>query len=169
MSRPILADAFGHHVWATMTLIDACRPLTPEQLAAPVPGTYGSIIDTMRHLVGADRSYLALLGGGRIARIDEDTMDLAALRVVMEADGPAWASVIEGDLDPDLVLVRRHDDGSESHAPLGIRLAQVIHHGTDHRSQVCTALSNLGIVPPDIDVWDYAHKDGRLIETPPAS
>ena len=39
---------------------------------------------------------------------------------------------------------------------MGIRLAQAIHHGTDHRSQVCTALTTLGIEPPAIDVWDYA-------------
>ena len=62
------------------------------------------------------------------------------------------------------MVVRRRDDGSESHAPLTIRLAQVIHHGTDHRSQVCTALTALGVTPPDIDAWSYAWKDGRLVE-----
>ena len=54
MTRPILADAFDHHVWATLQLIDACLALSDEQLATTVPGTYGSILDTMRHLVGAD-------------------------------------------------------------------------------------------------------------------
>jgi uncharacterized damage-inducible protein DinB len=57
------------------------------------------------------------------------------------------------------VDIRRRDDGSESHATAGIRLAQAIHHGTDHRSQVCTALTTLGIEPPAIDVWDYAWVD----------
>jgi uncharacterized damage-inducible protein DinB len=166
MSRPILADAFGHHVWATLTLIDTCRQLTDEQLASPVPGTFGSIIETLRHLVGADRSYLELLSGGEVADIDEEVMDLFALRTVMEEDGPAWDRVLAGDLDPDRVLVRHRDDGTESHAPLGIRLAQVIHHGTDHRSQVCTALTNLGITPPEIDAWDFAHGQGRLVEVP---
>ncbi|HSG85461.1 MAG TPA: DinB family protein [Candidatus Limnocylindrales bacterium] len=166
MSRPILADAFGHHVWATLRLIDACLPLTDEQLASQVPGTYGSILDTVRHLVGADRSYLELLSGGKVAAIDEETMDLPALRAAMAANGPVWATVIAGDLDPDEVLVRRRDDGSESHAPLGIRLAQVVHHGTDHRSQVCTALTNLGVTPPEIDAWDFAWSEDRLVEVP---
>jgi uncharacterized damage-inducible protein DinB len=44
---------------------------------------------------------------------------------------------------------------------MGIRLAQVVHHGTDHRSQVCTALSSLGLTPPGIDVWDYGEATGR--------
>ena len=169
MSRHILDDAFGHHVWATLRLIDTCRTLSPEQLDTVVVGTYGSILATMRHLVGADASYLNLLTDGRVAQIEEDEMDLDELRSAMESYGPAWSSLLTDDLDPDVDVVRRRDDGSESHAPLGIRLAQATHHGTDHRSQVCTALTTLGIEPPAIDVWDYAWKDDRLVEVPPAS
>jgi uncharacterized damage-inducible protein DinB len=167
MSRTVLEDAFGHHVWATLRLIDACLPLSPEQLATPVPGTYGSIIDTMRHLVGADSRYLFVLTGGVTPPIDEDSMDLPALRSAMETCGAAWLGLVSAELDPEQVLARRRDDGSEAFAPVGIRLAQAIHHGTDHRSQVCTALTSLGIEPPDIDVWAFAALDGRLTEVPP--
>ena len=65
MSGSVLADAFAHHAWATMQLIDVCRALNAEQLATSVPGTYGSILDTIRHVVGADASYLNLLTTGR--------------------------------------------------------------------------------------------------------
>jgi uncharacterized damage-inducible protein DinB len=167
MSRPILADAFDHHAWATLRLLDACAPLTEEQLATVVPGTYGSIIDTLRHLVGADRNYLTLLSSGKLAPIAEEGMGVAALRAVMEEDGAVWAQVVAAAVDPDLEIVRHRDDGSESHAPLGIRLAQVVHHGSDHRSQVCTALTSLGLTPPAIDVWDLADSQGRLVEVPP--
>jgi uncharacterized damage-inducible protein DinB len=87
----------------------------------------------------------------------------------MVDNGPAWAEVLAADPDPEAIVTRHRDDGSESHAPAGIRLAQALHHGTDHRSQICTALTNLGIEPPAIDVWDYADKDGRLSETPPTA
>ncbi len=165
MSRPVLADAFGHHIWATTTLIDACLALDPAQLDTAVPGTYGSIIDTMRHLVAGDCGYLHAITGGRhaeIVEVDEAGMDLAALRAEIVANGPEWAVIVAGDLDPDLDVVRHRDDGTDSHAPLGIRLAQVLHHGTDHRSQVCTALTALGFEPPAIDVWDFAEHDGRI-------
>ncbi len=167
MSRPLLEDAFAHHVWATLRLVDACALLSPEQLATGVPGTYGSIIDTLRHLVGADASYLFVLSGGRVPDIDEDAMGLPELRAVMERNGAAWSDLLAGDLDADQVLVRHRPDGSETHAPIGIRIAQALHHGTDHRSQVCTALTALGQEPPDIDVWDFALHEGRLVRVPP--
>jgi uncharacterized damage-inducible protein DinB len=169
MNDSLLADAFGHHVWASLLLLDACLPLTAEQLAMPVPGTYGSILDTQRHLVGADASYLFVTTGGRTRQIDEDQMDLRQLRVQMESHGPAWSQLLAEDLDPKTVLVRHRDDGSETSAPMSIRLAQAVHHGTDHRSQICTVLTTLGIEPPAIDAWDFGVEDGRVTETPPTS
>ena len=169
MGRSVLEDAFGHHVWATLRVVDACLDLTPEQLGIAVPGTYGPILETARHLVGADSSYLFAVAGGLTPRIDEDHMDLPELRAAMEGHGAAWSGLLAQDLDPDAITVRRRDDGSETHAPMGIRLAQALHHGTDHRSQICTVLTTLGIEPPAIDVWDFAEQDGRLVELPPTS
>ncbi len=167
MHRPLLADAFGHHVWATLRLIDVCARLTPEQLETSAPGTYGPIIDTLRHLVGSDTGYLFVLTDGAVSYTDAEALGPNELRALMEADGTAWSAFLGRDLDPDAVVVRRRPDGSETHAPVGIRLAQALHHGSDHRSQICTALTALGIEPPAIDVWDFAEHDGRLTEVPP--
>jgi len=169
MARTLLDDAFGHHVWATLQVMDVCARLDHDQLESTSPGTYGTILDTLRHIVGADASYLFAMTGGKVQPIEEETMDLPELRALMESYGPEYASLLAGDLDPDRIVVRRRDDGSETHAPFGIRLAQALHHGTDHRSQICTVLTTLGIEPPLIDVWDYADQDGRLVEIPPTS
>jgi uncharacterized damage-inducible protein DinB len=165
----LLADAFGHHVWATVELIDACLALDQEQLETSVPGTYGSILATMRHLVGADASFLPALTGERVAVIDAEHLDLAELRIIMERDGAAWSALLARDPDPDAIVVWHRGDGSESHAPMGIRLAQALHHGTHHRSQACTALTVLGFEPPEIDVADFAWQAGRLVEVPPTA
>ena len=151
MNDSLMDDAFAHHVWATLRLMDACALLGAQQLGTAAPGTYGSILDTMRHLVGADSSYLSTLTAGRVPRIDEDGMDLAQLRDTMQGNGRAWSDLLAQDLDPRAVVVRHRDDGSETHAPVSIRLAQALHHGTDHRSQICTAITSLGTEPPFID------------------
>ena len=169
MSRSVLEDAFAHHVWATLRLVDTCLPLSPEQLATPVEGTYGSILETVRHLVGADASYLFSITGGRTPLIDEDHMALPELRAAMEGHGPAWSGLLAQDIDPDAIVVRHRDDGSETHASIAIRLAQALHHGTDHRSQICTVLTTLGVEPPGIDLWDFADQHGRVVEIPPTS
>jgi uncharacterized damage-inducible protein DinB len=164
-----LDDAFNHHVWASLRVLDACATLAPEQLQTSVPGTYGTILDTVRHLVGSDRWYLFIMTGGAVPQIDEDHMDLDELRSAMTENQEHWTSLLAEDRAPDLDIVRRLDDGSESHAPMGIRLAQVVHHGTDHRSQICTGLTTLGIEPPLIDVWDYGEEIGRTHQVPPSA
>ncbi len=165
MTTSLLGDAFAHHLWATERLIDACAELTPEQLETPAPGTFGSIIDTLRHLVAADSWYLSFFASG-IAVLDEEAeTSLAELRSLMTSTGTRWKALLAGELDPDADVVEL-GDGWEFHAPIGVRLAQVTHHGTDHRSQVCTALSSLGHTPPEIDVWAYAETTGRSRGSP---
>ena len=165
MSQHALGDAFDHHVWATLRLLDACTQLAPEQLDATVPGVYGSILQTLRHTVGADTWYLFVLTDGRVPNIDEDGMSLPELRAEMVRNGPRWRAYLAS--DPKATDVVAHGGGEvRTHAPIGIRLAQALHHGTDHRSQVCTILTTLGIEPPDVAVWAMAEEDGRLQDLP---
>ena len=166
MTASAFGDAFAHYLWATLRLIDACLTLSPEQLRTAVPGTYSSILDTMRHLVDSDSSYLRPMTDEPTAVMDAERLDLPHLRAVMEGHGAAWSRLLAQDLDPDADFVE-HDDGFVRHAPAGIRLAQALHHGTDHRSQICTALTVLGVDPPAIDVWDYGLHSGRSVESAP--
>ena len=164
MTTPtLLHDAFRHHAWANDVLLEACATLTPEQLAAPAPGTYGPILDTLRHLVGSDNWYLFVITDGRHEEFAEETAGIGELKAGARRAAAAWEELLAGDLDPDAMTIRRSEEW-EFHAPLGVRLAQAIHHGTDHRSQVCTALTSLGIEPPGIDVWAWAEAIGRTRE-----
>ena len=85
MPSPILTDAFRHHVWATIRVLDACAGLDAAQLTTTVPGTYGSILDTLRHIVGGDVFYLDVLRGGEPEPFDEGSSDIPTLRAVIEA------------------------------------------------------------------------------------
>lgn len=162
MTTSLLSDAFRHHIWATERVLEACASLTPGQLEMPVPGTYGSIIDTLRHIVQADSFYLMIFTDGRIELIDKEAkLGVDALRSRFSGYGAEYEALLAGDPDPDADVVERGDDGSEFHSKMGLRLAQVVHHGSDHRSQVCTALTGLGVTPPDIDLWAYGEVTGR--------
>src|SRR5262245_24430531 len=43
-----LAEPLRHNAWATRQLLDTARRLTPEQLVATVPGTFGSVLATLQ-------------------------------------------------------------------------------------------------------------------------
>jgi uncharacterized damage-inducible protein DinB len=163
-TNSILADAFEHHLWANAQILDACAALSEEQLTTPVSGTYGPIIETLRHLVQADSFYLWVARGSRGARIPGDnSLTIDELRAANDEHAAAYRDLLAGDLDPDEDVVE-HGDGWDFSAKQGIRLAQIVHHGSDHRSQVATGLTALGIPPPDIDLWAYGATVGRTRE-----
>ncbi len=160
MTATLLDDAMAHHTWATERVLDACADLTGDQLRSSVPGTYGSILETLGHLVGSDGWYLTFFRD-RANPIDEEAeVSLDELHLANRANGEAWLEILAAGPDGELDMVE-HGEGWDFHSPLGFRLAQVIHHGTDHRSQICTALTALGIEPPVIDVWAYGEATGR--------
>ena len=160
MTASLLDDAIAHHIWATEQLIDACAGITSEQLTTPAPGTYGSIIDTFRHLVSTDCWYLTFFGD-EPQRIEEGSeADLDELRSAITSNGKAWMELLARGLDGEADNVE-HGDRWKFHSPVGLRLAQVIQHGTDHRSQICTALTSFGVEPPGIDLWAYGEATGR--------
>ena len=170
MSNSFLEVAFAHHVWATMRVIDACLDLTAEQLETSVPGTRGPMLETIRHLVENEAFDLFVLTGDRSYIGDAGSLSLAELRGVMERTGSGWTDLVAGPLDPDAV-VREVDekDGFQRWATVAFRLAETLVHGTDHRSQLCTALTTLDVVPPKIDVFDFGLQAGRIEEQMPGA
>ena len=87
----------------------------------------------------------------------------------MEADERTWTELLAKALNADAVVKDVDEAGYQRDATIGIRLAQALHHGTDHRSQICTALTTLGVEPPAIDVWEFGAQTGRVIDIPPTS
>ena len=168
MSDSLLRTAFDHHVWATLRVIDASLDLRPEDLATDVPGTRGPLIGTLRHLVESDAFDLFILTSDRRYDVVADEMAPTELRAVMERNGTGWTELIAGPLDADAV-VRELDetDGFQRWAPIGYRLAGTLDHGTDHRSQICTALTTIGVAPPAIGVFDFGSERGRIVEEMP--
>jgi uncharacterized damage-inducible protein DinB len=165
----MLTDAFAHHAWATERVIEACAALNDEQLTTNAIGTRGPIIETLQHLVHSDHWYLSFFAQRpELADDQVNAMSVGELRSLFVANAARWLAVVADERDPDREIVE-HDEGWTLHSPVGVRLAQVVHHGTDHRSQICTALTSLGIEPPDIDLWAFARATGRERADPPSA
>ena len=106
----------------------------------------------------------------RIARSTStwNTRRLPRLASSLGRNGSGWAEFLSPSLDPD-AIVREVDktDGYERWAPVGFRLAAALDHGTDHRSQICTALTTLGVEPLAIDVYSFGLDTRRVVEKLP--
>ena len=148
-----LDHVLRHNTWATQTLLNFCRSLDPNTLKATAPGTYGSLYGTLQHLVGAEQWYVKLLTGevlGRPIRRTDDPHPLEELAEIAAATGPRLVTVAGSD-DPARAIPM--NEGRRS--TVGVVLAQVVHHGNEHRTQATTILGANGIEPPPLSSWGY--------------
>jgi len=168
MSSSLIAAAFAHHAWATLRLVDACESLSAEQLAVTVPGTFGSAIETLRHVVESDADYLNILRDMPEPWFDLREAPLPELRSVAERVAEGWTAFLASKPDSErLVREIDPDDGYTRDAPVGVRLAEALHHGNEHRTQLLAIFGALGVPAPRISVWDYGLAEGRIVEVYP--
>lgn len=150
-----LTVLFRHNLWANVRLLKKCAELTAEQLDAGLNGTYGTIRDTLQHLVTAERSYLSRISTGQPYRRPKDALPLSIGEMTEQAalSGSGlveWALKVQPE-----ETVRVDWEGAPRDVPKTILLTQAINHATEHRAQVMTILTQLGIQPPDLDGWTF--------------
>jgi uncharacterized damage-inducible protein DinB len=158
-----LEEAFRAHAWATQRLLESCRDLSAEQLAATNSVTGWTILQTFTHLVSADGYYVGTVSGsGRpVPRWNEDedpawTYDDLLERSTLLAG--LWKSYLEQTDDADRLVVI---DNGTFECRAGVIVAHALHHGDLHREQICSTLRGLGLEPPDLQPWEYALDTGR--------
>lgn len=155
-SGDTLTTLYSHHLWANLRLLEQCAALSDEQLDATISGTFGTIRDTLQHIVGAEKSYFSRISTGQPYRRPENAPPptIADMIESMQQTGAGlieWASQVQAG---DTVQIHWEDDPIRD-VPKTIILTQVINHATEHRSQIMTILTQLGIQPPDLDSWSY--------------
>jgi uncharacterized damage-inducible protein DinB len=150
-------ELFQFNSWANLKLIDFCADLPPEALDGKAPGTYGSILDTLRHISGAEERYLLFIDGRseRPPVMEKDGLDIPALRREAEGRAERWSKLLESSPDIEQVKTRTRLDGLTDRVAVKTLLVQAIHHGNDHRTQVCTVIGSLGLEIPDLSAWTF--------------
>jgi uncharacterized damage-inducible protein DinB len=160
----VLTTLFEHNAWANLKLLDFCAGLSDEQLDTAAIGGFGSIRDTLRHIVSAEVSYVERVNAKLPPQplAPNEFPGFAALK-----DAVRWAS----DELLQLALSARKDSIVRQRPPRQIyeyRLAslmvQAIGHSTEHRAQIAAIITQLGMEPPDMSGWQYMDEIGELCE-----
>jgi uncharacterized damage-inducible protein DinB len=153
----MLGHVLRHNTWANLTLLDFCREVDPAILDMTARGTYGTVYGTLQHLIGAQQWYVQLITGEllgeRIRRTERRSID--ELIAVARATGERSLRIAESE-DPD----RRVDMNEGRASTVGVILAQLIHHGNEHRTQATTILGANSVQPPPISGWGYGRAAG---------
>ena len=150
-----LPTLFRHNRWANERILEQCAGLTAAQLDATIVGAFGSIRDTLQHIVTAERSYFSRISTGQPYRRPEDAppLTLAEMTESVRTSGSGlieWAPKVQaGD------MVQVNWEGAPRDVPKTILLTQAINHATEHRAQIMAILTQLGIQPPELDGWSY--------------
>lgn len=154
----ILVQLFRHNLWANDQMVATCHQLTDDELRTESVGTYGRLSQILVHLARAQGGYLRTLDGWEpgeehrleygdpFAGVDRvaEHLRFTGQRLVHVARHASADRILEG--------VR---DGESYRYPEWVVLLQAAQHATEHRQQIATSLSALGIDPPEPDVWAY--------------
>ena len=160
MHENFLAKMFEHNNWANQKVIEACRVLSDEQLdTEPQSAVRGNIRDTLIHLVTSQRGYLALL----TLPVDQrptSPLEFTDLEESVRTSGEGLLALANGERHPfEARLTTRDGHFTEP----WVVMLQVINHATEHREQIKSMLTALGVAPPDIDGWGYGLASDALV------
>jgi uncharacterized damage-inducible protein DinB len=89
----MLAELFRYNVWANHRIVDACAALSDDQLRTPRADVYGSILDTLSHLISVEYKYLRMIRGEPTA--PQRFADVAAARERCQDTDRAYIELVE--------------------------------------------------------------------------
>ena len=160
MTEHFLVKLFEHNNWANSQIIQACSALSDEQLdAEPQSATKGSIRRTLSHLVSSQRGYLSLLTMPVEERPDTP-LAFGELQESARISGEGLVALARESSNYPKTQLQTTDG---YFVEPWVVMVQVINHATEHREQIKSMLSALGVTPPNIDGWDYGEARNALI------
>jgi len=161
MTKNFLEKLFEHNNWANLQIIQVCSALSDEQLdAEPRSVTKGSIRSTLLHLVASQQGYLRILTLPLEARLDAPSVAFTELQESASKSGEGLLALARGEQKPLKAQLQTRDG---YYVEPWVLMVQVINHATEHREQIKSMLSSLGVTPRNIDGWDYGEVTNSLI------
>lgn len=159
----VIEELFIHNNWANLRLLEICEKLSDEKLDASAPGTYGSVRDTLMHIVGAQERYVArLTRRSPQGTPGEEFSSVADLKERARASGEALQAISSQTRGEE--TLEAAFGGKDYLIDAVVVLVQAINHATDHRTHISTILSQNGVEPPQLDGWTFGSETGKLRE-----
>ena len=156
-----LVELIRYNNWANQQVFEACQKLSEDQLAATLPGSYGTIRDTLQHIIEGEEFYVELLTGHRPQPPFpwEARPGVAEMRDYATQVGNALVDALQHIRPAD--RVHEEDGGNTFHYQARAVFIQIINHGIEHRTNITMILSAGQHTPPAVDGWGYlsAHLD----------
>lgn len=151
----------AHERWATSAILDACRPLSEEQLHRPFEMGLGSLHDTIAHDILVVRRWTDLLA----QRGERPNLDVSVKRSVDELAAlhkEASDDFAEHALkDPADILAGERGGRPYSFSRGGV-VTHVTTHNMHHRAQCLNMLRRLGVDPlPRVSVVEWMLSQGK--------
>jgi uncharacterized damage-inducible protein DinB len=148
---------YDYHYWARDKLLDTVRTLSEAEYYARRPMDYGSIHATFVHGYAGDYVWYRRWHGESPPRLitPDDIPTIDELERRWKELEQQVGAFLEGLTDEDLrtrVVEYRNTEGIEATRMLWQTMAHLINHGTNHRSEVAAAATQLGHSPGDLDM-----------------
>ena len=156
-----LIELIRYNNWANTQVLAACQKLAADQLDAAAPGTYGTIRDTLWHIIQAEADYVGRMTGDRPQPSFKWENQPALADLSAFADQVAGALLDATQHIPPTYIVHEEEDGNTLDYQARLLFIQAINHGVEHRTNITTILSGLGLPTPEVDGWSYlwSHPD----------
>ena len=161
-----LERLLAHMKWANRLTIEHLQTLPDEALKAFATNSEWFVAEIMHHIVEAADNYAYRITnercdvpGEKIQEI-ESVADLELLKVQAEAIDSALQECSKLD---DIQLEFKNYSGNLVKRWRSTILSQAIHHATEHRAQIASALEAKGYKPVDLDeldLWRFEINNG---------
>jgi len=146
-----LKKLVAYNQWANERILKAIDGLTPDDLARPVDAYFGTLAKNIRHILMAQRVWLARWKGQPPPKLDtpiaEPWPDAYA---GTHAEFRAFVEPL-ADRDFDRVVSYVDSRGKRYEVPLAQLVTHVVNHGTAHRAETGLLLERIGRSPGDLD------------------
>ncbi len=150
---------YDYNSWADHRSVDACAALTADQFVKNLGSSFGSVRDTLAHIMHCEWIWLERFEGR-----SPSAFPAADLYGNLDSLRARWAQIERNLLafvaglkqaDIDRIFEYKTMNYGVYKNPMGQSLQHLVNHGTYHRGQIATMLRQLGVKPAATDLIHF--------------